>query len=112
MTNRWILLLGLFIPCGRGSDVDVQDMVRRAAIAMQADWAAAPGFAFVQRDVTRSKQTTTRNTHQVFMVVGSDYYMPIANDDTPLPVDQQKLELQKLKNEVARRNRETPAQTL
>jgi hypothetical protein len=107
LMNRWIPLLGLFITCGRGSDVDVQDMVRRAASTMQADWAAAPGFAFVQRDVTTSKATTTRKTQQVFMISGSDYYMPIAIDDTPLSADQQKLELQKLANEVARRNRET-----
>jgi hypothetical protein len=110
--NRWIPLFGLFITCVRGSDVDVQDVVRRAASAMQADWAAAPGFAFVQRDVTTSKTTTSRKTHQVFMISGSDYYMPIAIDDTPLSADQQKRELQKLANEVARRNRETPAEAL
>lgn len=72
------------------------------------DWAAAPGFAFVQRDLTTSKEKTTRKTHQVFTFSGADYYMPIAIDDTPLPADQQKVELQKLADEVARRNRETP----
>jgi hypothetical protein len=46
------------------------------------------------------------------MISGSDYYMPIAIDDAPLSADQQKLELQKLANEVARRNRETPAEAL
>ena len=56
LMKRWIPLFGLFITCVRGGDVDVQDIVRRAASAMQADWAAAPGFAFVQRDVTTSKE--------------------------------------------------------
>ncbi|MGP0072059.1 MAG: hypothetical protein ACLPWF_09005 [Bryobacteraceae bacterium] len=112
LTKRWIPLFGLFITCVHGSAVDVQDIVRRASSAMQADWAAAPGFAFVQRDVTTSKETTTRKIHQVFMISGSDYYMPIATDDTPFPAGQQKLELQKLANEVARRNRETPAEAL
>ncbi len=94
-----------------GSDVvDVQNIVDRATSAMQADWSAAPGFAFVQRDVTTSKGITTRKTHQVFTILGSDYYMPIAVDDEPLPADQQKLELQRLNNEVARRRRETPAE--
>ena len=112
LMKRWIPIFGLFITCVRGSDVDVQDIVRRAASAMQADWAAAPSFAFVQRDITTSKETSIRKTQQVFMISGSDYYMPIAIDDTPLSPDQQKLELQKLANEVARRNHETPAGAL
>ncbi len=94
-----------------GSDViDVQNIVDRATNAMQADWSAAPGFAFVQRDATTSKGITTSRTQQVFTILGSDYYMPIAVDDEPLPADRQKLELQRLKNEVARRRRETPAE--
>ena len=70
----------------QGRDIiDAQDIVRPATSTMQADWAAAPGFAFVQRDVTTSKGTATRKTHQVFMIAGSDYYMPIAIDDQPIP---------------------------
>ena len=46
------------------------------------------------------------------MISGSDYYMPIAIEDTPLPTDQQKRELEKLASEVARRNRETPSEAL
>jgi len=96
--------------CVRGSDVDVQDTVGRATSAMQADWAAAPGFAFIQHDLTRSKGVTNRKTHQVFMILGSDYYMPVAVNDEPLPAEQQKLELQRLGKEVERRSRETSEQ--
>ena len=113
--KRWIPIVGLFAVGAssvHGSDVDIRAIVRLAANTMQADWDAAPGFAFVQRDVTTSKETTNRKTHQVFMISGSDYYMPIAIDDVPLPADRQKLELQKLANEVARRNRETPVEAL
>jgi hypothetical protein len=77
---------------------------------MQSDWAAAPGFAFVQRDLTKSNGITGHKTNQVFMISGSDYYMPIAIDDNPLPADQQKLALQGLKKEVGRRSHETPEQ--
>jgi len=108
--KRYILLALLSISA-RGSDVDVQDIVDRAARTMQEDWSAAPGFAFIQRDLTTSKGITTRKTHQVFMIDGSDYYMPAAIDDQPLPADRQKLELQALRNEVERRSRETPEQT-
>ncbi|MGA2877431.1 MAG: hypothetical protein ABSG13_00615 [Bryobacteraceae bacterium] len=106
--KRCILVLALFPIWVRGSDADVEEIVRRAANAMQADWSAAPGFAFVQRDVTTSKGIITTKTHQVFMIQGSDYYMPIAVDDKPLSADQQKLELQRLRGEVARRSHETP----
>jgi hypothetical protein len=108
--KRYIPLFALFSICVRCSDVNVQDVVRRAGSAMQADWSAAPSFAFVQRDLTTSKGITTCKTHRVFMISGADYYMPIAIDDKPLPADQQKLELQGLKKEVERRSRETPAE--
>jgi len=74
---------------------------------MQSDWAAAPAFAFVQRDVSASKGVITRKTHQVFTISGSDYYMPIAINDELLPADQQEKELRRLQEEVDRRSHET-----
>lgn len=112
MPPCYLAVLVLVSMSTQASDViDMQDIVGQAATKMQADWAAAPGFAFIQRDVTTSKGVTTSKTHQVFMIAGSDYYMPIAIDDQPLSADQQKLELQKLKQEVERRRQETPEQT-
>jgi hypothetical protein len=108
--KRWIPLIALLRLCYGGEGIDVQDLVRRAGSTMQSDWAAAPAFAFVQRDLTTSKGMTTRKTHQVFSVSGSDYYMPIAIDDEPLPADQQGRELQRLKEEVGRRSYETTKQ--
>jgi len=106
MKRCLLVLLGVSL---YGSDIiDVQEVVRRATSAMQADWAAAPDFAFVQRDLTTSRGITTRKTHQVFIISGSDYYMPIAVDDEALPADQPRQELQKLSQEVARRSQETP----
>ncbi len=103
-----IPLVVMIVPALGGHAVCVEDIVRHTASAMQADWAAAPGFAFVQRDVTTAKGVTTSKTQQVFMIEGSDYYMPTAIDEQPLPADQQKLELQKLKNEVERRRKGSP----
>jgi hypothetical protein len=57
-----IPLLALIVPAVGGRAVDVGDIVHHAASAMQADWAAAPGFAFVQRDVATSKGITTSKT--------------------------------------------------
>jgi len=108
--KRYIPLIALLRLCYGGDSIDVQDLVRRAGSTMQSDWAAAPGFAFIQRDVTTSKGMTTRKTHQVFSISGSDYYMPIAIDDEPLSADQQEAELQRLKQEVDRRSHETAKQ--
>lgn len=100
----------LSVPARTGNVIDVQEIVRRAAAQMQSDWAAAPEYAFIQRDATTSKGITTSKTQQVFMIAGSDYYMPIAVDDKPLPADQRALELQKLRQEIERRSQETPEQ--
>lgn len=108
--KRYIPLIALLRLCYGSDGIDVQDLVRRAASAMQSDWAAAPAFAFIQRDVTTSKGMTTRKTHQVFSISGSDYYMPIAIDDEPLTAEQQKGELQRLKQEIDRRSHETTKQ--
>ncbi len=107
--KRYFPLLALLILRAHCSAVvDVPYVVHRAASTMEADWSAAPDFAFVQRDLTTSKRTTTSRTHQVFMISGSDYYMPIAIDDKPLPANQQMLQLQRLKEEIERRGRESP----
>lgn len=86
----------------------VREIIRQATARMQADWAAAPNFAFVQRDVTTSKGITTSKTQQVFMITGSDYYMPIAVNGQPLPEAQREQQLKRLKQEVERREHETP----
>lgn len=108
--KRWIPLIALLRLCYGGDVIDVQDLVRRAGSTMQSDWAAAPAFAFIQRDLTTSKGITTSKTHHVFNIAGSDYYMPIAIDDEPLSAEQQEGELQRLKQEVDRRSHETTKQ--
>ncbi len=87
-----------------------QEILEQATAKMQADWVAAPDFAFVQRDVTTAKGVTTSKTHQVFLIEGSDYYMPIAIGDQSLSENQQREQLQRLRQEVERRKCETSEQ--
>ena len=103
-----IALLLVQVPASNG--IDVQEIVRRASLTMQADWAAAPNYAFTERDVTTSKGVTSSETSRVFMIAGSDYYMPIAIDGKPLSPEQRSQALQKLRKEVERRSEETPEQ--
>ena len=86
---------------------NVGGIMQRATAAIQADWSAFPGFAFVERDAETAKHATTVRTHRVFMIEGSDYYMPIALNDKPYTAEQIAQEREKLLKEVDRRRHET-----
>jgi len=86
---------------------NVRDIVQHATVAMQSDWNAFPGFAFEERDSETSKGVTVVRTHRVFMIEGTDYYMPIADNDTPYKAEQLAQEHKKLLEEIDRRDHET-----
>ncbi len=93
---------------------DVKEIATRAAAVLRSDWAAAPEYAFVQRDEFQRDEfqrdgKPASKTHEVVMIAGSDYYMPVAIDDRPLPPEQRQSELRKLQEEARRRNNEDPA---
>jgi outer membrane lipoprotein-sorting protein len=88
---------------------DIEEIVRRGNATLQSDWAADPDYAYVERDEVLKNEKTTSKTSRVVYIAGSDYYLPLAIDDQPLTPDLGKAELQKLKNEVRRRNAESPA---
>ena len=82
-------------------------IIQRATTAMESDWNAFPGFAFVERDAATSKRETVVSTNRVFMIDGSDYYMPIALNDKPYTAGQLAQEHEKLLQEIGRRSHET-----
>lgn len=103
-----LVLCSAAFPCAPCDAADVKEVVSGATIALRSGWVVAPDYAFIQRDEFERNGKQTTKTHQVVTVVGSDYYMPVAIDDQPLSADQELVELQKLKNEVQRRNNEAP----
>jgi outer membrane lipoprotein-sorting protein len=111
MSRRRCLLLLLCsaalhgLPCHAA---DLEEIVRRGTATLQSDWAADPDYAYVERDEVQKGDKVTIKTSRVVYIAGSDYYLPLAIDDQPLAADLEKAELQKLKNEVQRRNAETP----
>jgi hypothetical protein len=86
---------------------NVRNIIERGTDAMQSDWKAFPGFAFVEHDSETSKHGTVVKTHRVFMIEGTDYYMPIAINDKPYTAEQMAQEHQKLVQEIDRRGHET-----
>ena len=88
---------------------DLPEIVQRATNAINADWAADPKYACVEKDEVHKGDKTTSKSFLVVMIDGSDYKLPLAIDDQPLPPDRQKAELVKLKNEIEHRKAELPA---
>jgi hypothetical protein len=87
---------------------DLQEIVQRAGEAIKTDWAADLDYSWLERDEVHQNDKSTSKSYQVVMIAGSDYYMPVAANDQPLTPEQKKSEREKLRNEVQRRNSETP----
>jgi hypothetical protein len=104
MPSRAAVLLCLAFCC-RAADLD--EIVRRGTEALKADWAADPNYAYVERDEVQKDATITSKTYQVVYIDGSDYDLPFAYNDHPLAPDREKAEIEKLKDEVRRRDEES-----
>src|SRR5665213_2926393 len=72
----------------------LQEIIRRGPLAIQSDWASDPDFAYIERDEVQKNGTLTSRSYQVVEVEGSDYQLPIAISNRPLPPDRQNVELQ------------------
>jgi len=109
-----MLLMLIMVCCGQGlaqcNAANLPHLLQRATVMMRADWDAFPGFPFVERDAETIKQKTNVITNRVFMIEGSDYYMPMAVNDKPLTEEQLAEEHEKLLREVYQRNHETASQ--
>jgi hypothetical protein len=86
---------------------DVAEIVRMAAATIESDWEAALDYAHIEKNEVLRNGVFTSRTSQVVMIAGSDYYLPLAINDEPLSPDRETAELQKLKAEFQRRNRES-----
>jgi hypothetical protein len=90
------------------SAIEVKDIVARSAAAMDANWKAAPGFSFNERDVeTKHGKAKTVKTYRVLIIEGSQYNQVIAINDKQLSPEEETRENQKLKAEIERRKRES-----
>src|SRR5258708_28770296 len=109
--SAWLLLLVCYVGIeGNPSRAaGLSEIVQGATAALNADWASDPLYACVERDEVQKGDKLTSKTFEVVMIDGSDYHIPLAVDDQPLPPDRQKSELIKLKKEVERRKNESPS---
>jgi hypothetical protein len=97
------------IACGPCRASDVSEIVGRATAALNADWAADPLYAYLEKDEVQKGEKLTSKTFEVLMIDGSEYHLPRAVDDQSLSPDRQHAELIKFKNEVQHRKNESPS---
>src|SRR5260370_33595606 len=64
---------------------DANEIVRRSVQAIDADWAQAPHYSFVERDAeSKHDSRPVIKTYEVLMIDGSQYGRVIAVNDQPL----------------------------
>jgi len=100
-----LLCTGLTAPLCQAADLP--EIIRRGTAAIQSDWTADAEYAYVERDEVQKDEKQTSKTYLVVIMAGSDYNLPIAVNDQPLSPDQKKAELEKLRNELRRRESES-----
>jgi hypothetical protein len=86
--------------------VDVAALIRQSVDANNRNWAAAPGYQYLETD----RLAGGSETYRVRMLYGSPYNELVAVNGRGLPPDRQSDEQRKLQQAIARRKAETPAQ--
>jgi hypothetical protein len=89
--------------------LDVSGIVSRSVANNQANWLAAPGFAYSERDVIVKDGQRTSKTYRVRMIEGWPYNETIAMGGRSLNAAEMKREQQKLQHEIQRRRHESPS---
>ena len=98
------LLLGL-----PAQVVNVPAVVREAAETMRADWAAAPNYAYVQRETSNEKGHAETQTKQIVLIDGSEYRVPLPGDGHNPTAAELAAVQEKVRAEVRSRQNESPS---
>jgi hypothetical protein len=103
------LFLLAFTPVTLLAQPNAPEIVRRSIAAQTADWKAAPGYSFVERDTVAKGGGGSSKTYEVLMIEGSPYNKLVTVGGRPLSAAQLAAEDQKLQQEMARRKQEPPS---
>lgn len=86
------------------SKLSATEIIAKSSAVTQADFKAYPNYSHTERD----RDGTSDKTYRVKMIDGSPYQELIAVNGRPLSPQQQKQEQIKLRQEIAKRNAESP----
>lgn len=106
MDSRFFLLA--MAACTLSAAPDPQEIVRKSVDAIQWDWAQAPKYSYLERDVESKRHSGPRaKTYRVLMIDGSPYNLVTALNDQPLSANDKAVEQRKLEKEIEKRQKET-----
>ena len=105
---RTFLLAVLVASSAAAITPDADQVIRKSVEAIQADWAQAPKFSYLERDV-ESKHHSPRlaKTYRVLMIDGSPYNLVTAINDEPLSSNEASAEQRKLRKEIEKRRNDS-----
>ena len=89
---------------GVKSELSAKEIIARSSRVTQADFEASPKYSHTERD----RDGNTDKTYRVKMIDGSPYQELIAVDGEQLSQQQRRQEQNKLHQEIAKRNAESP----
>jgi hypothetical protein len=91
-----------------GAAPNPEEIVRRSVDAIKEDWAEAPKYSYIERDVESKKSSAAMSkTYRVLMIDGSPYNMVTAMNDEPLSPEEKRAEQRKLQREIEKRQSES-----
>src|SRR6266567_7232120 len=107
--TAFAFLFGAVLGAAQTNSVDVQDIIKKAVAATEANLKEAPKYGFIERDVeSRKDSPKTVKSYQVLMIEGSPYNKLIAVNDRPLSKAEEQAEQQKLQATTWNRQHEGP----
>ena len=107
---RYAVFLAAAAVMGAGVDVapNPQEIIRKSVEAIKEDWAQAPEYSYLERDVDGKRNGVPMSkTYRVLMIDGSPYNLVTANNDEPLSAEERISEQRKLEKEMSRRPNES-----
>jgi len=85
-----------------------QEIVRKSVDAIKSDWAQAPKYSYLERDVESKRHSPLMaKTNRVLMIDGSPYNLVTAINDQPLSPEEKATEQRKLQKEIEKRQKES-----
>jgi hypothetical protein len=85
-----------------------QEIVGKSVAATKADWAQAPKYSYLERDVDSKRHAARMSkTYRVLMIDGSPYNLVTAIHDQPVSPDEKMAEQRKLQKEIEKRQNDS-----
>lgn len=108
MVSRTVLLSIAAAAMTFAASPNSEEIVRKSVAATKSDWARAPQYSYLERDVeSKHHDPHMAKTYRVLMIDGSPYNLVTAMNDRPLSPDEKAAEQRKLQKVIQKRQNES-----